>query len=121
MPQRSALIVRLVASAIMDQTIPSKVQGYLAAGRPVIASMNGEGARVVQESRAGLAYPAGDAEALAQAVSQLADLPPTALAEMGEAALRYYEQHFEPRMLSRRLIEMFHELRCPGKGQSVEI
>jgi len=40
---------------------------------------------------------------------------------MGEAALRYYEQHFEPRMLSRRLIEMFHELRCPGKGQSVEI
>lgn len=109
--QSSALIVSLVASPIMDQTIPSKVQAYLAAGRPVIASMNGEGARVVQESGAGVACPAGDATALAQAVSKLADLPPADLAEMGAAALRHYEQHFEPRSLSRRLIEMFRELR----------
>ncbi len=109
--QSSALIVSLVASPIMDQTIPSKVQAYMAAGRPVIASLNGEGARVVQESGAGLACPAGDAAALAQAVARLADLPPAALAEMGEAALRHYEQHFEPRMLSHRLIEMFRELR----------
>jgi glycosyltransferase involved in cell wall biosynthesis len=109
--QSAALIVSLIASPIMEQTIPSKVQAYLAAGRPVIASMNGEGARVVQESGAGVACPAGDAEALARAVWQLADLPPSALAEMGEAALRYYEQNFEPRMLSRRLIEIFRELR----------
>lgn len=109
--QSSALIVSLVASPIMDQTIPSKVQAYLAAGHPVIASMNGEGARVVQESGAGVACPAGDATALAQAVSKLADLPPADLAEMGAAALRHYEQHFEPRSLSRRLIEMFRELR----------
>lgn len=109
--QSTALIVSLVASPIMDQTIPSKVQAYLAAGRPVIASMNGEGARIVKESGAGLVCPAGDAEALAQTVSRLADLPPAALADMGKAALRYYEQHFEPRMLTRRLIEMFHELR----------
>jgi glycosyltransferase involved in cell wall biosynthesis len=108
--QSSALIVSLVASPIMDQTIPSKVQAYLAAGRPVIASMNGEGARVVQESGAGVACPAGDALALAKAVSKLADLPPTALAEMGAAGLRHYAEHFEPRTLSRRLIEMFCEL-----------
>lgn len=109
--QSSALIVSLVASPIMDQTIPSKVQAYLAAGRPVIASMNGEGARVVQESGAGVACPAGDASALAQAVAKLADLPPADLTEMGAAALRHYELHFEPRTLSRRLIQMFRELR----------
>jgi glycosyltransferase involved in cell wall biosynthesis len=108
--QSSALIVSLIASPIMDQTIPSKVQTYLAAGRPVIASMNGEGARVVRESGAGLACPAGDAGALAQAVSRLADLSPAELAQMGRAALRYYERNFEPRMLSRRLIEVFREL-----------
>lgn len=109
--QSSALIVSLVASPIMDQTIPSKVQTYLAAGRPVIASMNGEGARVIQESGAGVACPAGDATALALAVCKLADLSPADLDEMGAAAVRYYEQHFEPRMLSRRLIEIFRELR----------
>lgn len=109
--QSSALIVSLSASPIMDQTIPSKLQAYLAAGRPIIASMNGEGARVVQESGAGVACPASDGAALAQAVASLVDLSPEALAKMGEAAFRYYEQHFEPRMLSRRLIEMFRELR----------
>lgn len=109
--QASALIMSLVASPIMDQTIPSKLQAYLAAGRPVIASMNGEGARVVEEAGAGVACPAGDAGALARAVSHLADLSKTEQDALGVAATRYYEQHFEPRMLSRRLIDMFRELR----------
>lgn len=109
--QASALIMSLVASPIMDQTIPSKLQAYLAAGRPVIASMNGEGARVVEEAGAGVACPAGDAGALARAVSHLADMSKSEQDALGAAATRYYEQHFEPRMLSRRLVDMFLELR----------
>lgn len=108
--QSSALIVSLAANPIMDQTIPSKVQAYLAAGRPIIASMNGEGARVVEAAGAGLACPAGDGAALARAVLRLSEMPPTARAGMGDAALRYYERHFEPRMLSHQLIDFFREL-----------
>ena len=108
--QSSALIVSLSANPIMDQTIPSKVQAYLAAGRPIIASMNGEGARVVEAAGAGLACPAGDGAALARAVIRLSEMPPTARAAMGDAALRYYERHFEPRMLSHQLIDFFREL-----------
>ena len=40
-------------------------------GRPIIAALDGEGARVVQESGAGLAVRAGDAAALAEAVFTL--------------------------------------------------
>lgn len=109
--QSSALLVSLVASPIMEQTIPSKVQAYLAAGRPVIASLSGEGARVIEQSGAGIACPAGDAEILAQAVRHLADLPQQARDEMGWGALRYYERHFEPKMLANRLLKMFQELR----------
>jgi glycosyltransferase involved in cell wall biosynthesis len=50
-----ALLVSLKDEAIFAQTIPSKIQAYLAAGRPVIASLRGEGGRCwprqVQESR----------------------------------------------------------------------
>ncbi|MFG6415747.1 glycosyltransferase family 4 protein [Roseateles sp. DC23W] len=108
--QASALMVSLVPSPIMDQTIPSKVQAYLAAGRPVIASLNGEGARVIEEAGAGIACRAGDAAALAQAVLDLADMPADRRQVLGDAARRFYDNHFEPAMLSRRLIGMFEEL-----------
>lgn len=108
--QSSALVVSLAANPILDQTIPSKVQAYLAAGRPIIASMNGEGARVIESAGAGLVCPAGDGAALARAVIRLLGMPPTARAAMGDAALRYYERHFEPRMLSNQLIDIFREL-----------
>ncbi len=72
--------------------------------------MNGEGARVVEAAGAGLACPAGDGAALARAVIRLSEMPPTAREAMGDAALRYYERHFEPRMLSHQLIDFFREL-----------
>ena len=59
--QSSALLVTLARNPIMSLTIPSKLQAYLAAGRPVIGALDGEGARVVVESGAGLACPAEDA------------------------------------------------------------
>jgi glycosyltransferase involved in cell wall biosynthesis len=108
--QASALMVSLVASPIMDQTVPSKVQAYLAAGRPVIASMNGEGARLVEESGAGIACPASDAIALEQAVRRLADMSAEQRQALGDAAKRCYDNHFEPTMLARRLVDLFEGL-----------
>ena len=50
--QASALLVSLSRDPIMAQTVPSKIQAYLAAGRPIIASLDGEGARVVDNAGA---------------------------------------------------------------------
>ena len=101
--QASALLVSLVRDPIMSQTVPSKVQAYLAAGRPIIAALDGEGARVVAESGAGVACPAGDARALADAVRQLCDASPEERQRMAKSGRAYYEQHFEPELLARRL------------------
>ena len=46
--------------------IPSKVQAYMAAGRPIVACLNGVGAEVVVEAGAGVTVPAEDGAALAQ-------------------------------------------------------
>ncbi|MDZ7857573.1 glycosyltransferase family 4 protein [Sphaerotilus sp.] len=109
--QASALLVSLVRSPIMSQTIPSKVQAYLAAGRPIIASMDGEGAEVVRASGAGLACPAEDATALADAVRHLRRLAPIERQRMGQAGQTYYARHFEPAALARQLITRFDEAR----------
>ena len=105
--QASALLVSLTSSPALSQTVPSKVQAYLAAGRPIIASLNGEGARVVEESGAGLACAAEDASALAQAILKLQTMPEVELKRMGESGKRYYQQHFEPTMLAMRLVQHF--------------
>ena len=100
----------LARNPILSQTVPSKVQAYLAAGRPIIASLNGEGARVVEESGAGLACAAEDASALAQAILKLQTMPEVELKRMGESGKRYYQQHFEPTMLAKRLVQHFEML-----------
>lgn len=101
--QASALLVSLVRDPIMSQTVPSKVQAYLAAGRPIVAALDGEGARVVMEAGAGVACPAEAAQALADAVLQLRDALPQERQRMAQCGRSYYEQHFEPKLLAKRL------------------
>lgn len=108
--QASALLVSLTRSEILAQTVPSKIQAYLAAGRPLIASLDGEGARVVEEAGAGLACPAEDAAALAQAVRRLHAAGAAERQRMGENGRRYYAQQFDPDRLAQRLVQRFAAL-----------
>ena len=108
--QASAVLVSLVKDPIISQTVPSKVQAYLAAGKPIIASLDGEGARVVMEAGAGVACPAEDAHALADAVLQLRDALPEARQQMAQRGLIYYAQHFEPNLLAKRLAQILAEV-----------
>lgn len=90
----SALLVSLSDEEIFAQTIPSKVQAYLAAGKPIIASINGEGARVVCESGAGLASPAEQVLPLVANILQLKALDEQTRGAMGRAGRVYFEQNF---------------------------
>lgn len=101
--QASALLVTLADQEIFRYTVPSKVQAYLAAGRPIIACLNGEGARVVQEAGAGLTVPAQDARALADAVLQMYRMDPADRAGMGRRGAEFHQKHFSHDMLVDRL------------------
>ena len=108
--QASVLLVSLAAAPALAQTVPSKIQAYLAAGKPIIASLDGEGAKVVQEAGAGITCPAEDARALADAVRHLHALPEQERVRMAVEGRRYYERHFEPGMLALRLCKHFEVL-----------
>lgn len=104
MQSATALLVTLADQEIFKATIPSKVQAYLAAGRPVIACLNGEGAELVVEAGAGLAVPAEDAVSLADAVLRLYQLPKSEQDAMGERGRLYYREHFAHDKLVDELI-----------------
>jgi glycosyltransferase involved in cell wall biosynthesis len=114
--QASALLVSLARSPTMSQTVPSKIQAYLAAGRPIIASLDGEGASVIDEAAAGVACPAEDAGALAYAIRKLYSTPAPELHRMGQSGRLYYEKHFEPCLLATRLAHRFADL-VAARGQ----
>lgn len=119
--QADALLVSLNRGEALSRTVPSKLQDYLSAGRPVLASLDGEGAAWVREAGAGLACPAEDAEALAAAALKLRDMDAASRARMGEAARRCFEQQFAPEMLARRLVAHFESaLQYRRGGQSGE-
>ncbi|TVP52862.1 MAG: glycosyltransferase WbuB [Halomonadaceae bacterium] len=101
-----ALIVNLRGDEIFSYTVPSKLQAYLAAGRPIIAALNGEGARIVLEAGAGTACPAEDAVAMAHSIQSMAELTPGERDRMGAAGKDYFLQHFEITAQAKRLVDI---------------
>jgi glycosyltransferase involved in cell wall biosynthesis len=90
-----ALLLPLKRDPIFALTIPGKLQSYLACARPILAMLDGEGARIVQESGAGLACPAGDAEGLAKQVLSLTAMSDTERQAMGLNGRICYEANFD--------------------------
>ena len=105
-----ALLVTLRKDPIFSLTVPGKVQAYLACEKPIVAALDGEGARVIEESGAGLVVPAEDADALAAAVPRMYRTTPEERTEMGRRGRAYFEEHFEREKLLDRLEGWMEEL-----------
>lgn len=102
--QSSALLVTLAKQPIFELTIPSKIQAYLASGKPIIACMNGEGARIVKEANAGLTVPAEDVDQLTEAILKLAECDRNDLEQMGLNGQNYFKMHFKQSLVMSSLI-----------------
>lgn len=105
-----ALLVTLKNEPIFALTIPSKIQSYLACGKPVIACLNGEGARVIDESGAGITCQAESPQELANAVLQMYRLSERTRVSMGNQGRAYYLKEFERNILLDRLEVMMQEV-----------
>jgi len=93
-------------------SVPSKLYSVLAAGRPIVASVDAgtEVERTLHQAQAGLAVPPDDAEAFTKAIRRLLDDPEGAKA-MGAAGRRYVENWASPAAVGAAYEELFDELR----------
>lgn len=108
--QADAMLVTLADQEIFSMTIPGKLQSYLAAGMPIIAALNGEGADVVKSANAGFTCAAGNAEGLAEIVLKMADLPLSERQVMGNSGFEYSAREFDRRMVVDMLEKHCSEL-----------
>jgi colanic acid biosynthesis glycosyl transferase WcaI len=95
-------------------SVPSKVLGYMAAGRPVLASvdLDCDTAETVRDAGCGVVVPPGDPAALAVAVERmLADEP--GRRRMGEAGRAAFERQFDAAAALSRYAELLEGLAGP--------
>ena len=104
-----ALLVSLTDEEIFSYTIPVKLQACLAAGKPIVASLNGEAACVVQASGAGIATPAGDAAALSQSILKIRGMNAQQRCKLGSSGLEYFQEYFDMNIQAQRLIEILDQ------------
>ena len=104
------MLASLTDTELFAITIPAKVQSYLASGKPILASINGEGGQIVDEWKAGFSCPATQPKILAQTIEKMAALSKDELLQMGKNALNCYHSEFEREKLITTLIEEFNKL-----------
>ena len=88
------MLMTLKDVSIFNLTAPAKLQAYMSASKPILAMMNGEGPRVINEAQCGRCVPAGDSEGLAEAISEMAKMDRRDLEEMGKKGRAYQQKYF---------------------------
>ncbi len=81
---------------LWENTIPAKLQSYMACGKAIIASASGETERVISEAGCGVCTEIGNAEALAGGIRKMMQENSS---ELGMKAREYFEANFDKRTL----------------------
>lgn len=88
-----ALLVHLRDDQLFSITIPSKVQAYLYAGRPILIGVRGDAANLVENANAGYAFEPSNADSLVEKMRMLIDDDQSKREQMGKNGHAFYVNH----------------------------
>jgi glycosyltransferase involved in cell wall biosynthesis len=88
------MLISLKDVSIFNLTVPAKLQAYMAAGKPIVAMMNGEGPRIISDAQCGCSVPAGDSKQLAKVILEMSQTDKNVLQQKGSNAKRYQIENF---------------------------
>lgn len=107
-----ACFLCLDGSNHIGDTLPGKIQTYMAAGKSIFGAMNGAGYEVIEESGAGRCVKAGDSKGLAGLFVDYIENQDT-YKECGLNARKYFMEHFTEEKhfseLERQLFKLIEE------------
>ncbi len=103
-----ALLVHLKPDPVFEITIPSKIQAYLHAGKPILCGVRGNAASLVQESGGGVCFEPCDAHSLVDAIRSIRQMTPSARKEMGLRGQRFYRDRLSFAIGSKQIESVLH-------------
>lgn len=96
-----AMFLALTSEPLISMTLPAKVQSYMASGKAIIASANGEIAQVIKESECGFCSDADDVDGLVDNIKRFINA--TNREQFGNKAKVYYEHNFSREIVMDKL------------------
>lgn len=100
-----AMLVTLQADSFISQTLPGKVQTYMAAGKPIIGAIDGEGRKTIEDAKCGYCGKAEDYKELAENIIKFAENKNKE--QLGENAYNYYNDNFTKEICINKMINEF--------------
>ncbi|MCO5385786.1 MAG: glycosyltransferase family 4 protein [Desulfosporosinus sp.] len=104
-----ACLLTLKDDNLVGLTMPSKLQGYMAAGKVIIGAINGAAKEVIDESKCGACVNASDSDALAEAMRDFI-INPDKYKECAENARNYFKLHFTKEIYMEKLEKTLLEI-----------
>lgn len=104
-----ACLLTLSNSTFTGLTIPGKMQGYMAAGKTIIAAIDGDAADIITKSKSGIAVSANDLDGFAYNLKRFI-LNKNKYKKCGYNARKYYEKNFTLETYLEGTINNLYEL-----------
>lgn len=104
------LLVTLANKDNLSWTVPCKVQAYMASGKPIIASLNGEGSRVVMDAGCGLVCESENYLDLSKCIFDLYKMSQLKRDDLGKNGRIYAERNYHPKLIVQGLLKHFKDL-----------
>ena len=104
-----ACLVSLKADNATGLTLPSKVQGYMAAGKPIIGMIDGSAKDVIDESGCGICVPAGDVDGLSKAMEDFIT-EREKYQNCGQKAKEYFVENFRKEIIMKKIETEFERI-----------
>jgi glycosyltransferase involved in cell wall biosynthesis len=92
------MLIHLQDKSLFRITIPSKLQAYMAAGKPILLGMRGDAADVVRISGCGKAVEPENPEAIVGGILELYGMSPSQRIRLGNNGREYYERNMSMAM-----------------------
>lgn len=104
-----ACIVSLKADDQTGWTLPLKMQGYMAAGKPIIGMIDGSSKTVIEEAKCGICVAAGDIDSFAGAMKDFIENKGR-YSKCGESGRAYFKKNFSKRIVLDKIEKELNRL-----------
>ncbi len=88
------MLVSLKDSFIFNLTVPSRVQAYMGARKPILAMLNGDGSEIIKEANAGFTVPVSNYKLLADKILEISKLSKIELENKGKSAKKFFNENY---------------------------
>jgi glycosyltransferase involved in cell wall biosynthesis len=97
------MLITLKKDPIFNLTVPAKLQAYMSAGKPILAMIDGECRKIINEANCGYVSNSEDYKSLSKNILKMANLSKDTLTQMSQNSKAYFEDNFKMKVSISKL------------------